>query len=91
MENIMKLQPLGDRVLVKLQPSEEKTSSGIIIPAAAQEKTTQGEVVAVGDSKDILIKPGQKVMYDKYAGSSVKMDNQEYLIVSYKDILAVVE
>lgn len=91
MEIQMNVLPLGDRVLIKLIPSEEKTSSGIIIPVAAQEKTTQGEVFAVGDSKDILVKKGQKVMYDKYAGVALKIHAEEYLIVSYKDILAVIE
>jgi len=88
----MKVVPLADRVMVKLEKSEEKTAGGIIIPDTAQEKTQQGVVVEVGDDKEVIkVKPGQKVMYDKYAGTQVKIDGVEHLILKMADIIAVVE
>ncbi len=87
----MKIKPLGDRVLVKLEEIEEKTAGGIFIPQTAQEKTQSGTVVAVGDDEMIKVKAGQKVMYDKYAGTSVTMDNEDHLLIRYSDILAVIE
>ncbi len=88
----MNILPLGDRVLVKIEQVEEKTAGGIFIPQTAQEKTQVAKVVAVGDDKDaIKVKPGQKVMYDKYAGTNVKADGDEYLIMKMSDILAVIE
>ncbi len=88
----MNILPLGDRVLVKVEQVEEKTAGGIFIPQTAQEKTQIAAVVSVGDDKDaIKVKPGQKVMYDKYAGTSVKVDGDEHLIVRMSDILAVIE
>ncbi|MCF7944274.1 MAG: co-chaperone GroES, partial [Spirochaetia bacterium] len=71
---------------------EEKTASGIFIPQTAQEKTQTAEVVAVGDDKDVInVKPGQKIMYDKYAGTSVKVDGNEHLLLRMSDILAIIE
>jgi len=87
----MKIKPLGDRVLVKLEEVEEKTAGGIFIPQTAQEKTQSGVVVAVGDDEIIKVKAGQKVMYDKYAGTSVSIDNVDHLLIRYSDILAVME
>ena len=88
----MKIKPLGDRVLVKFEEVEEKTSGGIYIPQTAQEKTQIGVVSEVGDDKDaIKVKVGQKVMYDKYAGTTVKVEGKEYLLVKMTDILAIVE
>jgi chaperonin GroES len=88
----MKVKPLADRVLVKLEKNEAKTAGGIIIPDTAQEKTQQGTVVEVGDDKDVIkVKAGQKIMYDKYAGTQVKVDGIEYLILKMSDILAVIE
>ncbi|MCF7945499.1 MAG: co-chaperone GroES [Spirochaetia bacterium] len=88
----MKIQPLADRVLVKIEEVEEKTASGIFIPQTAQEKTQTAEVVAVGDDKDVInVKPGQKIMYDKYAGTSVKVDGNEHLLLRMSDILAIIE
>ncbi|MDR0878882.1 MAG: co-chaperone GroES [Treponema sp.] len=88
----MKVKPLGDRVLVKLEKSEAKTAGGIIIPDTAQEKTQQGTVVDVGDDKEkINVKAGQKVMYDKYAGTQVKIGDVEHLILKIADVIAVVE
>jgi len=88
----MKIQPLADRVLAKIEEVEEKTASGIFIPQTAQEKTQTAEVIAVGDDKDaIKVKPGQKIMYDKYAGTSIKVDGKEHLLLRMSDILAVIE
>lgn len=87
----MKIKPLGDRVLVKLEEVEEKTAGGIFIPQTAQEKTQSGTVVAVGDDEMIKVKTGQKVMYDKYAGTTVSVDNEDHLLIRYADILAVIE
>jgi len=88
----MKIKPLGDRVLVKQEESKTKTAGGIYIPETAQEKTQSGVVVEIGDDKDIIkVKKGQKIMYDKYAGTAVKIDGVEHLIMKMADILAVLE
>ena len=88
----MKVIPLEDRVLIKTAELEEKTKSGLFIPQTAQEKTQVGVVTAVGSDKEaIKIKVGQKIMYDKYAGTAIKVDGAEYLILKAKDILAVIE
>ncbi len=88
----MKVTPLGDRVLIKTEQEEAKTRGGIIIPETAQEKTQIGSIVAVGDDKDaITVKKGQRVMYDKYAGTTVKIGDDDHLILSMSDVLAVVE
>ncbi len=88
----MKLKPLADRVLVKTEKSESKTAAGIIIPDTAQEKTQIAVVIAIGDdSEKIKVAPGQKIMYDKYAGTAVKIDGEDHLILKAADIIAVVE
>ena len=94
----MKLVPLGDRVVLKQSEKEETTKSGIILAAKAQEKPVTAEVVAVGpggmvDGKEVTmqVKPGDRVIYSKYAGNEVKLDEEEFVIVSQNDILAVVE
>jgi chaperonin GroES len=88
----MKVKPLADRVLVKPEKSETKTAGGIIIPDTAQEKTQLGVVTAIGDDKEkIKVKVGDKIMHDKYAGSSIKIDGEDYLIVKGEDIIAVIE
>jgi len=90
----MKVKPLLDRVLVKLEKNESKTASGIIIPDTAQEKTQQGTVVAVGSGTEkdkIVVKTGDKVMYDKYAGTQIKIDGEEHLVLRMADIIAIVE
>jgi chaperonin GroES len=87
----MKIKPLGDRVLVKLEEVEEKTAGGIFIPQTAQEKTQTGLVVAVGEDETIQVKTGQKVMYDKYAGTQVNVDKEDHLLIRYSDILAIIE
>ena len=88
----MKVKPLADRVIVKLEKSETKSAGGIIIPDTAQEKTQIGTVVEIGDDKDVIkVKAGQKVMYDKYAGTQVKIGGEEHLIMKMADILAIIE
>lgn len=89
----MKLKPLADRVLVKNDKAETKTSSGIIIPEAAQEKTQTAVVVAVGpgtEKEPITVKAGEKIMYDKYAGTPIKIDGEDHLILRMSDIVAVI-
>ncbi|MDR2797794.1 MAG: co-chaperone GroES [Treponema sp.] len=88
----MKVKPLVDRVMVKLEKNEAKTAGGIIIPDTAQEKTQTGVVVAIGDDSEVIkVKAGQKVMYDKYAGTQIKIDGVEHLILKMSDIIAVIE
>ena len=85
----MKIIPLGDRVLVKAKAVEEKTASVIYIPQTEQEKTQVATVVAIGDDESIKVKVGDEVIHDKYAGTQFKDNGEEYLILNYADILAV--
>ncbi|MBQ1748890.1 MAG: co-chaperone GroES [Lachnospiraceae bacterium] len=94
----MKLVPLSDRVVLQQVKAEETTKSGIILASAAQEKPQEAVVLAVGpgglvDGKEVAmqVKEGQKVIYSKYAGTEVKLDGEEYIIVKESDILAIVE
>ena len=94
----MNIKPLFDRVVIKNVEAEETTKSGIILTSAAKEKPQMAEVLAVGpggmvDGKEVAmqVKPGQKVIYSKYAGTEVKLDGEEVIIVRQSDILAVVE
>lgn len=94
----MKLSPLCDRVVLKQLEAEETTKSGIVLPGQSKEKPQQAEVIAVGpggvvDGKEIKmeVKVGQHVIYSKYAGTEVKLEEEEYIIVRQNDILAVVE
>ncbi len=88
----MKVKPLSDRVLIKTEEAEEKTAGGLFIPQTAQEKTQTGTVVEIGDDKDVIkVKKGQKVMYDKYAGTTVSIDNADHLLLRFSDILAIIE
>lgn len=93
----MNLKPLADRVIVKALPSEEKTKSGIIMPDTAKEKPQEGEIVAAGPGKmekgartPMDVKVGDKVIYSKYAGTEIKYDGQEYLILKESDIQAII-
>ena len=94
-----KLRPLGDRVVIQPTPREEMTKSGIVLPDTAKEKPQEGTILAVGPGRvlddgkreAIDVKKGDKVLYAKYAGTEFKVDAEELLIVSQKDILAVVE
>ncbi|MBN2618981.1 MAG: co-chaperone GroES [Spirochaetales bacterium] len=88
----MKIKPLADRVLIKIEEAETKTASGLFIPQTAQEKTQQGIVITIGDDTEaITVKEGDKVMYDKYAGTPVKIAGVEHLIVQMQDIIAIIE
>ncbi len=90
----MKIKPLADRILVKNDKAETKTSSGIFIPEQAQEKTQTASVVEVGPGTDdvkITVKIGDRIMYDKYAGTPIKMDGDDYLILKMADVIAVIE
>ena len=88
----MKVKPIGDRLLVKPSQGEAKTKGGIFIPQTAQEKTTEGVVVAVGDDKDVIkVKVKDQIIYDKYAGTEVKIDGEDHLIIKMDDVLAVVQ
>jgi len=88
----MKVSPLGDRVLIKIQEGDSKSAGGIIIPQTAQEKTQTGVVIAIGtDTEVIKVKVGEKVMYDKYAGTQIKIDGTDHLIVKFADILAAID
>jgi chaperonin GroES len=94
-----KLHPLGDRVVVRPTPGEETTKSGIVIPDTAKEKPQEGTILAVGPGRvlddgkreQMDLKPGDKVLYAKYGGTEFKLDGEDLLIISHKDILAVVE
>lgn len=88
----MKVIPLADRVLVKTEKTESKTASGIIIPDTAQEKTQIAVVLAVGDDKEkIKVKEGDRIMYDKYAGTSIKIEGEDHLILKADDIIAIIK
>ncbi len=87
----MTIIPLGERVLLKAEKTEEKTAGGIFIPQAAQEKTQIATVVAIGDSEEIKVKVNDRVLHDKYAGTEIKDGDTEYLIVNAQDILAVIK
>ena len=94
----MNIKPLGDRVVTKMAEAEETTQSGIILAGSAKEKPQFAEVIAVGpggvvDSKEVKmeLKAGDKVIMSKYAGTEVKLDGEEYVIISQKDVLAIVD
>ena len=94
----MKLVPLTDRVVLKQLEAEETTASGIVLPGAAQEKPQEAEVIAVGpggvvDGKEVTmqVKVGDKVIYSKYAGTDVKLGDEEFIVVKQNDIVAIVE
>ena len=96
--SVSTVKPLGDRVFVKVSASEEKTAGGIFIPDAAKEKPQVGEIVQVGPGKRNddgtrqapEVKIGDKVLYSKYAGTDIKLGDEEYVLLSEKDILSVV-
>lgn len=94
----MKLVPLGDRVVLKQLAAEETTKSGIVLPGQSKEKPQQAEVIAVGpggcvDGKEVKmeVKVGDQVIYSKYAGTDVKIEEEEYIIVKQNDILAILQ
>lgn len=93
------LKPLGDRIVIELVETEEKTASGIVLPDTAKEKPQEGKVVAVGTGRVLdngervapEVKVGDRIIFSKYAGTEVKYDGKEYLVLRESDILAVVE
>ncbi|RKY32689.1 MAG: co-chaperone GroES [Candidatus Omnitrophota bacterium] len=95
----MKIKPLGDRVLIKPCDEKEKTKGGIVLPDTAKEKPQEGEIVAVGEGRKIedgkviplSLKVGDKVLYGKYSGTEITVDDQEYLIMREEDVLAVIK
>jgi chaperonin GroES len=94
----MNVQPLQDRVLVKRTKEENKTAGGIIIPDSAKEKPMEGEIVAVGKGKvengnkiEMTVKKGDKVLFSKYAGTEIKLDGNDYLILREDDILGIIQ
>ena len=95
----MKLKPLGDRLIVKAVEEEETTASGIVLPDTAKEKPQKGKVLAVGDGKlddngqrvPLDVSEGDEVLYSKYGGTEVKYAGEEYLVLSARDVLAVIE
>lgn len=89
----MNIKPLGERVVIKKFEAEEKTKSGIVLPGQAQEKPLMAEVVAVGPGTkdiDMELKVGDKVIFSKYSGTEVKLDDEEYTIMNQSEILAVI-
>lgn len=90
----MNIQPLADRVVIKPAPAEEKTIGGIIIPDTAKEKPFKGEVMAVGQGtkdEEMVLKVGDVVLYGKYSGTEIEVENDKYLIVRQSEVLAVVK
>ena len=94
----MKLQPLEDRIVVRASEAEETTASGLVIPDTAKEKPQEGEVVAVGPGRfeegsrvPMDVKVGDRVLYSKYGGTEVKVQGEEYLVLSARDVLAIVK
>ncbi len=95
----MKLRPLGDKILVKRVEAETKTKSGIVLPDSAKEKPKRGKVLSVGDGKrlengqraPVEIKKGDEVIFTSYAGTEIKVDGEELMIMSVDDVLAVIE
>jgi chaperonin GroES len=97
-EASMQITPLGDRILVKPLEAEEKTKGGIILPDTAKEKPQEGRVVAVGKGKvledgkvqPLEVKPGDKILYGKYSGTEIKLEDEEHLIIKEEDVLAII-
>jgi len=95
----MKVAPLNDKILVKRVEAEEKTAGGILLPDTAREKPRQGEVLALGEGKRLecgkrapfQVKVGQRVLFSSYAGQEVKVDGEDYLLMSEDDVLATIE
>ena len=89
----MSIKPLADRVLIKPADAESKTASGIIIPDSAKEKPLKGEVISVGNGtkdEEMVLKKGDQVLYGKYAGTEIELDDAKYLIMRQSDVLAII-
>ena len=94
----MNIKPLGDRIVIKVLEKEEKTKGGLVLPDTAKEKPQKGEVLAVGSGEIIEgkkvpleVKVGDEIIFSKYAGTEVKLDDEEYLIIRQSDVLAILE
>ncbi|RKY75896.1 co-chaperone GroES [candidate division KSB1 bacterium] len=95
----MKIRPLGEKVLIKRLEAEEKTKGGIVLPDTAKEKPQKGKVLALGEGRmlkdgtrvDFQVKVGQTVLFTSYAGTEIKIDGEEYLVMDESDILAIIE
>ena len=95
----MNLKPIGDKVIIEVLEAQEKTAGGIVLPDAAKEKPQEGKVIAVGDGKvlpsgktvPLTVKPGDRILFGKYTGSEIKVEENEYLIVNEDDILAILK
>lgn len=95
----MKIRPLGDKVIVQRLEAEAKTAGGIVLPDSAKEKPKRGKIISVGDGKQLddgsravmTVKKGQEVLFTSYAGTEIKIDGKEYIIMDESDILAIVE
>ncbi len=86
------LQPLGARVLVKLTPDEQTTKSGLVLPDTAKEKPQRGEVVAVGDDEEMIkVAVGDRVLFPKYTGTEIKLEDEDYLVIEAADLLAIIK
>lgn len=98
-KNAVKLQPLGDRIVVQREQSEEKTEGGIFLPDSAQDKPTRGTVISVGDGRllddgsrgEMQVKPGDRVLFTSYAGENIEIGDEEYVLMSEGEVLAVLE
>ncbi|HOT71833.1 MAG TPA: co-chaperone GroES [Anaerohalosphaeraceae bacterium] len=95
----MKIRPLADKVLIQRVEAENKTAGGIVLPDTAKEKPRRGKVIAVGEGKllddgtraEMSVKKGQEVLFNSYAGTEIKIDGKEYLILDESDIMAIIE
>jgi len=95
----MKIQPLGDRIVIEVLEAKEKTKGGIVLPDTAKEKPQEGKVVAVGKGRvtedgkivPLEVKVGDKILYGKYSGSEINIEDKEYLIIKEEDVLAIVK
>jgi len=95
----MNLKPIGDKVIIEVLEAEEKTAGGIVLPDTAKEKPQEGKVIAVGEGKVLsngkivppTVKPGDRILFGKYSGNEIKLEESEYLIVNEDDILAILK
>ncbi len=87
----MRVKPIGERLLIKPIKEELKSAGGIVLPEKAKEKSQKAEVIEIGTSDEISVKVGDKVIFAKYSGNEIKMDDEDYVIIDWSDILAKIE